>query len=174
MTVLQQTNPYSGAVIRLWDRGREARHCPAVEPHTGKAVRNKHHLVNRLCGPAWDSPDGSHALLPEKGLGVGSDGKPITEPSPYLAGNPTLANISQISGTESNGNQRYDALKSPCENVWPGSAVPDCLHYSKCMTDALVTMALGEVRSTQIRRTGRICTTLSRNGGLASLMSRTT
>jgi hypothetical protein len=34
-------------------------------------------------------------------------------PGPYLAGNPTLkAEISQISGTESNGNQKYNALQA--------------------------------------------------------------
>jgi hypothetical protein len=34
-----------------------------------------------------------------------------TVPGPYLSGNPLLANIAQISGTEANGNQRYDALQ---------------------------------------------------------------
>ena len=34
-------------------------------------------------------------------------------PSPYLCGNPTLQNeISQISGTASNGNQSYNALQA--------------------------------------------------------------
>jgi hypothetical protein len=34
-----------------------------------------------------------------------------TKPSPYLAGNSQLANIAQISGTESCGNQRYDGFQ---------------------------------------------------------------
>src|SRR5262249_61478143 len=60
---------------------------------------------------------GTHLMVPmpyfqRQLLGRAADGKPITTPSPYLSGNPALKDIGQISGTESNGNQRYDALQT--------------------------------------------------------------
>jgi hypothetical protein len=60
---------------------------------------------------------GTHLMVPmpyfqRQLLGTDSSGVPITAPSPYLTGNPELAVISQISGTESNGTMRYDALQA--------------------------------------------------------------
>jgi hypothetical protein len=49
--------------------------------------------------------------------------------SPYLSGNPQLASISQISGTASNGNQKYNALQavySEAPGEWP--AIPSGLY----------------------------------------------
>jgi hypothetical protein len=71
-------------------------------------------------------------------LGVDANNKPITEPSPYLSGNPLLANISQISGTESNGNQRYDALQATLrKRMSEGLQYQVAYTYSKCMSDSL-------------------------------------
>jgi hypothetical protein len=71
-------------------------------------------------------------------LGVDASGKPITAPSPYLAGNPELANISQISGTESNGNQKYNALQATLRKRYSqGLQYQVAYTYSKCMTDSL-------------------------------------
>ena len=61
-----------------------------------------------------------------------------TAPSPYLAGNPALADIAQISGTESNGNQRYDALQATLQKRFSqGLQYQIAYTYSKCMTDSI-------------------------------------
>jgi len=61
-----------------------------------------------------------------------------TRPSPYLSGNPQLANIAQISGTESNGNQRYDALQATVRKRF-GAGLEYQVSYtwSKGMSDAI-------------------------------------
>ena len=61
-----------------------------------------------------------------------------TAPSPYLPGNPLLANIAQISGTEANGNQRYDALQMTARQRKAGG-LEYLLSYtfSKGMSDAI-------------------------------------
>ena len=59
-------------------------------------------------------------------------------PSPYLAGNPTLVNeITQISGTASNGNQSYNALQAVLQKrLSEGLEYQVAYTYSKCMTDS--------------------------------------
>ena len=60
-----------------------------------------------------------------------------TEPSPYLAGNPELANISQISGTEANGTQRYDALQATFQRRYAAGLEGQVAYtWSKCMTNS--------------------------------------
>ena len=58
--------------------------------------------------------------------------------SDYLAGNPTLQNeIGQISGTESNGNQSYNALQAVLQKrLTDGLQYSVAYTYSKCMTDS--------------------------------------
>ena len=92
---------------------------------------------------AYVGQHGTHLMVPmpyfqRQLLGLDSSGKPITAPSPYLSGNPDLANISQISGTESNGNQRYDALQVTLrKRMSQGLQYQVAYTYSKCMSDAL-------------------------------------
>ena len=61
-----------------------------------------------------------------------------TQESPYLSGNPTLKNeISQISGTASNGNQTYNALQAVLQKrLSDGLQFNVAYTYSKCMTDS--------------------------------------
>jgi hypothetical protein len=71
-------------------------------------------------------------------LGVDSGGVPITGPSPYLSGNPALQNIAQISGTESNGNMRYDALQVNLQKRFSKGFTGNVAYtYSKCMSDSI-------------------------------------
>jgi hypothetical protein len=60
-------------------------------------------------------------------------------PSPYLAGNPLVYNsIGQISGTETNGNQSYNALQVVLKrNMAQGLQGQLSYTYSKCMTDSI-------------------------------------
>jgi hypothetical protein len=61
-----------------------------------------------------------------------------TAASPYLGGNPALANIAQISGTESNGDQRYDALQATLQKQFSGGLQYQVAYtYSKCQTNSI-------------------------------------
>jgi hypothetical protein len=58
--------------------------------------------------------------------------------SPYLAGNPVLASIAQISGTESNGNQRFDSLQASLrKRLSSGLEYQVSYTFSKGMSDAI-------------------------------------
>ena len=62
----------------------------------------------------------------------------MVAPSPYLAGNPTLTSeISQISGTASNGDQSYNALQVVLQKrLSHGLEYSVAYTYSKCMTNS--------------------------------------
>lgn len=114
LTVLQAKDPFKNATIRLWD--------PNVRPAN---VQQWNFTVERqfagqtLLSVGYVGQHGTHLMVPmpffqkrlpgEAGCPSGA-AKPC--PSPYLSGNPALATITQISGTESNGDQRYDALQT--------------------------------------------------------------
>ena len=77
------------------------------------------------------------AYAQRKLLGVDANGVPITAPSPYLAGNPALQSIQGISGTETNGNQRYDSLQTNLQKRFNHGLLFNVAYtYSKCMTDS--------------------------------------
>jgi hypothetical protein len=70
-------------------------------------------------------------------LGRNRDGSIQTELSPYLAGNPALRNIAQISGTESNSSMRYDALQGVVQKRFSsGLQYQVAYTYSKVMTNS--------------------------------------
>jgi hypothetical protein len=60
-------------------------------------------------------------------------------PSPFLSGNPTLRDeLSQISGTASNGDQRYNALQAVLQQrLSSGLQAQVAYTYSKCMSDSI-------------------------------------
>ena len=60
-------------------------------------------------------------------------------PSPFLSGNPALqSELSQISGTASIGNMRYDALQATLQKRFSGGLQGQIAYtYSKCMTDSI-------------------------------------
>jgi hypothetical protein len=61
-----------------------------------------------------------------------------TAPSPYLSGNPLLSRVTQISGTESNGNQSYNALQATLRKRFSkGLEFQAAYTYSKGMSDAI-------------------------------------
>ena len=65
-------------------------------------------------------------------------GPRITAPSPYLSGNPVLQTIAQISGTESSGNMRYDALQTKLQKGFSQDLQASVAYtYSKCMSDSI-------------------------------------
>jgi hypothetical protein len=126
-------DPFSGALIRLWDPNVR----PAVSNQWNLTVQHQFagsttlqvgYVGQRTTHLMVPMPYFQKELLPN-GTVVGS---------PYLSGNPTLYNeISQISGTASNGNQAYNALQAVLQKRFGnGLEYSVAYTYSKCMTDS--------------------------------------
>ena len=138
MTVLASpTDPYQNANIKLWD--------PNVQPaisHQWNLTVERQFRSNLVLTAGYVGQHGTHLMVPmpyfqRQLLGVDSSGTPITAPSRYLSGNPALQDITQISGTESNGNMRYDALQANLQKRFSqGLQFNVAYTYSKCMTDS--------------------------------------
>jgi hypothetical protein len=130
-------NPFAGASLRLWDPNVR----PAVSNQWNFTVqqqlgssttlqvayvgqRNDHLIVAQ--------PYSQQQLLPGGAVA----------PSPYLSGNPALlAELgpnATISGTESNGNQSYNALQVTLQQrLAHGLEGQFAYTYSKCMSDSI-------------------------------------
>ncbi|HEY7306051.1 MAG TPA: TonB-dependent receptor [Bryobacteraceae bacterium] len=126
-------DPFNGSLIRLWDPNIR----PAVSNQWNFTVQQQFgnattlqvgYVGQRTTHLAVPMPYFQKQLLPD-GTVIGS---------PYLAGNTTLYNeISQISGTATNGNQAYDALQAVLQKrLGNGLEYSVAYTYSKCMTDS--------------------------------------
>ncbi|MEN6606634.1 MAG: carboxypeptidase regulatory-like domain-containing protein, partial [Bryobacteraceae bacterium] len=132
-TVVSAKDPYVGSNIRLWD--------PFVRPANVQqwSFTMEYQLPgNNVVSAAYVGQHGTHLIVPmpyfQKHLL--SDGTIVK--SPYLAGNPTLANITQISGTEACGNQRYDSLQLTArKRLSYGFEYQLSYTWSKGMSDAI-------------------------------------
>lgn len=143
------SNPYANTNIRLWD--------PNVRPDQVQqwSFGIEHQFPGEmLLSVAYVGQHGTHLMVPmpyfQRRL-VGEDGctsatavflGKSTIPtcgSPYLAGNAFLYNtIGQISGTESNGDQAYDALQvGVTKHLTKGLEFQLSYAYSKAMTNAI-------------------------------------
>ncbi|MCI0337427.1 MAG: TonB-dependent receptor [Acidobacteria bacterium] len=139
LTVLSSPDdPFSGAVIRLWDPNVR----PAVVQQWNLAVQHQFTDTMTL-QVGYVGQHGTHLMVPMPYFqrillgGFDADGKPRTAPSPYLSGNPELASIDQISGTESNGNLSYNALQAVLQKRFSsGLSFQVAYTYSKAMTDS--------------------------------------
>ncbi|MEN6537424.1 MAG: carboxypeptidase regulatory-like domain-containing protein [Bryobacteraceae bacterium] len=132
-TLMSAKDPYKGSNIRLWD--------PFVRPANVQqwsfTIENQLPAGNVL-SVAYVGQHGTHLIVPmpyfQKHLL--SDGSIIK--SPYLAGNSTLANITQISGTEACGNQRFDSLQVQArKRLSFGFEYQLSYTWSKGMSDAI-------------------------------------
>jgi hypothetical protein len=107
LTVLRSADPYRGVNIRLWD--------PFIRPaHTQQwnlTIERQLPAANVL-SVGYVGQKGTHLVVPMPYFQRRLLPNGQVEPSPYLAQNPDLRTIAQISGTESNGNQRYDSLQA--------------------------------------------------------------
>lgn len=133
LTVLQSKDPYKGATIRLWD--------PFVRPAETQQwnfTAERELPGNIVLSAGYVGQHGTHLIVPmpyfqRRLLPDGS-----TLPSQYLSGNPALATIAQISGTESDGNQRYDSLQvSGRKRLSAGLEFQASYTWSKGMSDAI-------------------------------------
>lgn len=132
------SDPFAGAAIRLWDPNVR----PAVVQQWNLSVQHQF-TADTTLQVGYVGQQGTHLMVPmpyfqRQLLGRAGDGTPITAPSPYLSGNPALKNIGQISGTESNGNQRYDALQTTLQKRFgAGLQAQVAYTYSKAMANSI-------------------------------------
>jgi hypothetical protein len=138
LSALQRQDPFRGTNIRLWD--------PFVRPANTQQwnFTMEKQISNLLVGSVgYVGQKGHHLVVPmpyfqRQLVGQGESGNPITLPSPYLSGNPQLANITQISGTESNGNQQYHALQATAtKRLGQGLEFQTNYTFAKGLSDAI-------------------------------------
>jgi hypothetical protein len=133
LTALQSADPYKNAQIRLWD--------PFVRP----ALTQQWNLTierqlpaNNVLSVSYVGQHGTHLVVPMPYFQRRLLPNGTSEASPYLAGNPVLASIAQISGTESNGNQRFDSLQASLrKRLSAGLEYQVSYTFSKGMSDAI-------------------------------------
>lgn len=133
LTVLRALDPIAGSNIRLWDPNTR----PANSQQWSFLIERQLPGDN-LLSVGYIGQHGTHLIVPmpyfQRRLLPGGR----TEPSPYLRGNPELARISQISGTEANGNQRYDSLQASLRRrLARGLEYQLSYTFSKGMSDAV-------------------------------------
>jgi hypothetical protein len=125
-------NPFEGAELRLWDPNDK----PAAVQQWNFSIQHQF-SNNTTLQASYVGQHGTHLMEPElysQGV-LNSNG--TTSPSPYIAGNPTLANeIGFIAGTSSAGTQEYNALQAVFQKrLGNGLQGQVAYTYSKCMTD---------------------------------------
>jgi hypothetical protein len=133
LTVLQAQDPFKGINVRLWD--------PFVRPAN---VQQWSLLVEQqlpgqtVLSVGYVGQHGTHLVVPMPYFQRRLLPNGTTQPSPYLSGNPQLSQIAQISGTESNGNQRYDSLQVDARKRFSqGLQFQLSYTFSKGMSDAI-------------------------------------
>jgi Carboxypeptidase regulatory-like domain/TonB dependent receptor len=128
------TDPFQNAIIRLWD----ANIRPAISQQWNLAVEHQFTDSTTL-QVGYVGQHATHLMvaLPYLQKQLHADGR-ITA-SPFLSGSPALqAELSQISGTASIGNMRYDALQATLQKRFSGGLQGQIAYtYSKCMTDSI-------------------------------------
>jgi hypothetical protein len=133
LTVLRAQDPFANVTIRLWD--------PFVRPAN---VQQWSFIIERqlpaetVLSVGYVGQHGTHLVVPMPYFQRRLIAPGVTEPSPYLSGNPLLRNIAQISGTESNGNQRYDSLQLQVRKRYSAGLEYQLSYtWSKGMSDAI-------------------------------------
>jgi hypothetical protein len=133
LTILQAKDPYKGATIRLWD--------PNVRPANvmqWSLILERTLWKEMVLSTGYVGQHGTHLVVPMPYFQKKLLPDKTTVPSPYLSGNPQLAGITQISGTESCGNQRYDGLQiNARQRFSKGLEFQLSYTYSHGMSDAI-------------------------------------
>jgi hypothetical protein len=133
LTVLKAQDPFANVTIRLWD--------PFVRPANVQqwSFTIEQQLPSQtVVSAGYVGQHGTHLVVPMPYFQRRLTAPGVTVPSPYLSGNPQLAGIAQISGTESNGNQRYDALQLTArKRLSAGLEYQVSYTFSKGMSDAI-------------------------------------
>jgi hypothetical protein len=122
----------------MWDPNVQ----PAISQQWNLSVQ--HQVSNSLTAQiGYVGQHGTHLMVPmpylQKQLLPNSAcaTPPCTSPSLYLAGNPAFqSDISQVSGTASVGNMKYNALQAVLQKRYTGGLQYQVAYtYSKCTTD---------------------------------------
>ncbi len=130
-----QANPFQSANIRLWDQNVR----PSNVQQWNFTIEQQL-LSDTVLSVGYVGQKGHHLVVPMPYFQrVDVDGNPAAcNCSPYLSGNPDLAVISQISGTETNGNQQYHAMQANLrKRMTKGLLFSAAYTWSKGMSDAL-------------------------------------
>ncbi|HTQ56869.1 MAG TPA: TonB-dependent receptor [Bryobacteraceae bacterium] len=125
-------NPFQGAELRLWDPNDK----PAAVQQWNFSIQ--HEFSNSATLQAsYVGQHGTHLMEPEEYSQLYLNPNGTTSPSPYISGNPTLANeIGFIAGTSSAGTQEYDALQVVFQKRLSNGLQGQVAYtYSKCMTN---------------------------------------
>jgi hypothetical protein len=132
------SDPLAGALIRIWDPNVQ----PAITQQWNLTIQQQ--ISNTATFQiGYVGQHGTHLMVPmpylQKQLLPNSacSTPPCTAPSVFLSGNPALQqDISQISGTASVGNQKYNALQAVFQKrMTNGLEYQVAYTFSKCMTD---------------------------------------
>ena len=140
------SDPFARANIRLWD--------PNIRP----AIANQWNFsVQRQMGNSttaqlsYVGQKNTHLIVAQpyrQRIFVAPGVTPLN--SPYLSGNPALSTIGQISGTEANGNQSYNALQAVLQRrLAQGLQGQLSYTWSKCLTDSIGFYGAGVAGTTQ-------------------------
>ncbi len=133
LTILKSMDPYAKATIRLWD--------PYVRPANAQqwSLTWEQQLTNTTVVTAgYVGQHGTHLIVPMPYFQRQLQADKTVKPSPYLAGNPQLAAIAQISGTEACGNQKYNGLQLTARQRFSkGLEYQLSYTFSKGMSDAI-------------------------------------
>jgi hypothetical protein len=133
LTVLSNpADPFAGAIIRLWDANVK----PAAVNQWNLSTQYQFNNTTTLQA-GYIGQRSTHLMVPMPYFQRKLNADGTTSPSPFLSGNPALANIGQISGTETNGNQSYNALQAVLHKSTSGGLQYQVAYtYSKCMTNS--------------------------------------
>jgi len=127
------TDVFQNALIRLWDPNIQ----PAVSQQWNLSVQHQFNdSTSFQAGYVGQHATHLMVAMPYLQKQLHADGT-IT-PSPYLSGNPALqSELSQVSGTATTGNMRYDALQATLQKRFSDGLQGQIAYtYSKCMTDS--------------------------------------
>jgi hypothetical protein len=133
LTVLSNpADPFGGSIIRLWDPNVR----PAAVNQWNFSTQYQFNNTTTL-QVGYVGQHSTHLMVPMPYFQRRLNPDGTTSPSPYLSGNPALSNIGQISGTESNGSQSYNALQAVLRATSRGGLEYQVAYtYSKCMTNS--------------------------------------
>jgi hypothetical protein len=131
------SDPFAGSLVRVWD--------PKVQPAITQMwnLTIQHQLGNQgTLQVGYVGQHGTHLMVPmpylqERMAGQAGCAGPGNCPSIFFSGNPTFqSDISQISGTASVGESKYNALQAVFQKRYSkGLEYQVAYTYSKCMTD---------------------------------------
>jgi hypothetical protein len=127
-------NQLIGATLRVWDPNVR----PAVSNQWNVSLQYQLSSTTTIQA-SYVGQRNTHLMVPEPYFQKVLNPDGTVSPTRYLEGNPTLlAEIGQISGTASVGNQDYDALQVLVrKRLGAGLEYSLAYTYSKCMTDNL-------------------------------------